>query len=305
MADITDVCEIMLGIAGTALYPVPPAPGDTAPDSVAGRPARLYQGWPVPAQLDSDLKGLHPETKQPYKTDTAGNPVPIFHVSVYPAAVIAASSGVGQVFEPPYVIRPAVHGLSATISGQTVTLAGEPTPGEYVTLICDGKRIFSRVGTTADLICEALAQDAVQAYPGTTHAGASITLPGTHEILVRIGAAARMGKVLHRQRQRVLVTVWAPDHVTRTEAIKAIDVALKQNLRITLPDQSQAILTYESTFTTDHWETVTVYRRDLTFAAEFATIEEFEAFEVTAFSVAADLPNMSQTPVLALPPTAA
>jgi hypothetical protein len=305
MADITDVCEVILGIAGTALYPVPPTQADGIKDSIAGRPARLYQGWPVPAQLDADLKGIDAETGQAFKLDQAGNPVPIFHVSVYPASVIAASAGVAQVFEKPYVVRPAVHGISATIAGDTVTLSGQPTPDEFVTLVVDGKRIYSRLGTTADLICEALANDAAADYPGASHSGASVTVPGSHEIIVRVGAAALMGQVLHRQRQRVLVTVWAPDHVTRTEAIKAIDVALKQNLRITLPDQSQAILTYESTFTTDHWETVTVYRRDLTFAAEFATIEEYEAHEITAFGVSAELPNMGQTPILGLPTTAA
>lgn len=284
MADISDVSTVLLGVAGAALYPVPPTAADGIANSIAGIPARLYEGWPLPSQLDADLKGIDKDGIA-YKVDGAGQPVPLMHVSVYPEATIAASASVAQVSEPAFVIEPAVHGVTATVSGdgQTVTLSGTPTATEYVSLNVDGRFIYSRLGTTTDVIIAALLADIVADFPAATASGHSLTIPNAIDITVRIGAAGLMGRILHRQRQRVKVSVWAPDHAVRTKAAEAIDVAMKQNMRLALPDTSQAILTYESTFLTDHWETVGVYRRDLIYSVEFATIEKFTAYEVTAF----------------------
>ena len=283
MADISDISATLLALAGAALYPVPPAADDGYALSVVGLPVRLYEGWPLPALLDADLKGLDADGNV-LKAGETGNAIPVMHVTVYPGPTQAASASVAQIFEPPVVVVPAVHGLTAVVSDdQTrLTLTGTPSDSEYVTVVVDNRAIYSRVGVTATAILDALLADVLADFPSATLSGSTLIIPGAHEMVVKLGAKARMSQILHRQRQRVVIIIWAPDNAARNAAATAIDVALKQNLRLTLPDASQAILTYDSTFVTDHWETVGVYRRDLTFSAEFATTETFDAYEVTA-----------------------
>ena len=91
-----------------------------------------------------------------------------------------------------------------------------------------------------------------------------------------------MGQAIHRQRQSIMITIWAPDPARRTSIASLIDVEMKKNYRFTLPDTSQATMTYEKTNQIDDHQTVSVYRRDLIYAVEYATIETFTAYEVTA-----------------------
>ena len=51
MADVSDVCNALVTLAAQAVYP-----NGTGQASIANTGVRLFQGWPLPQQLDADLK---------------------------------------------------------------------------------------------------------------------------------------------------------------------------------------------------------------------------------------------------------
>jgi hypothetical protein len=260
VADLSDITAALATLAASAVYPNGvPSPSVTAKD------CRIFEGWPIAEQLDADVG--------------AG----ISNVSIFPSAGSSAASV--QVFEPEIVVAPAVHGLTASIAGNVISLAGTPSAGEYVTVIADGAHIYSRVGASASAICAALKADAVADYPSASNSGATLTIPAG-ELNVRIGSPCTMGKLLHRQKQMIMVSIWAPNHSDRAKLSGAIDIVMKQNLRLILSDGSQAIMTYDRTHEFNSYELLTVYRRDLVYSVEYGTMETFTAYEVTAASIA-------------------
>ena len=258
MADLSEITAYFASTIAAALYPHAASP-------VFTESAKVYEGWPNSTALDADM--------------IAG----VVHVTVFP---MPGSTGrAAQILDESHVIAPAVHGLSASIAGQAVTFAGAPGAGEYATLICDGKHIYSRSGTTLAAILAALAADAGADYAGVTTTSNSITVPASL-IVARIGAPATMGRVTWRQRHQIMITIWANTPTARSGFAGFIDGLIKQNNVITLPDTSQALVTYDRTNTDDKRENALVYRRDLVFTVEYATVEQFQAYEVT--SVTAD-----------------
>ena len=84
-----------------------------------------------------------------------------------------------------------------------------------------------------------------------------------------------------------MVSVWAPDHNSRSVISAAIDVALKNNIIITIPvDGSDAKITYNRTNVLDQKQDVTVYRRDLVYEIDYATVETFPGTIVTSSNIA-------------------
>lgn len=273
MADLSDVSTALAQIVAAAIYP-----NGTSQPSVTGNPVRIYEGWPQASQLDFDMAGRKLSADGTTTIETGLGPVP--NVSIFPMQ--GATAVTFQVLNEPYVLVPPVHNLSAAIVAPTITVSGTPGLGEYVTIIADLRRIYSRNGATLTEILTALAADAAPDYPGASSTATTVTLPGAQEIMVRIGASCTMGQTTHRQKQALMVTIWAPDPATRSRLSAPIDVAIKAQLRLTLPDTSQAIITYDRVMQSDNWETVAVYRRDLIYNVEYATLETWTAYEVTS-----------------------
>ena len=59
------------------------------------------------------------------------------------------------------------------------------------------------------------------------------------------------GKITHRQRHPVMVTVWAPNETARAALAKAIDVQIKAKNKVSMPDTSQALVIYNRTSVSD------------------------------------------------------
>lgn len=272
MADLSHVTAAILDLAVAAVYP-----NGTAQPSVVNAPVRLFEGWPLASQLELDMQGL----KLAAAGGTEANGVgPISNVSVFPMAGGGAQTF--QVLDKPYEIVPPAYGLTPSVADGTLTLAGTPSQGEFVTLNVENRRVYSRGGATAADICAALLPDVQVDYPSASANGATLTIPGVESIIVRQGAPATMGQVTHRQRHTIIVSVWAPTPALRSSLGASIDAALKTSLRITLPDTSQAIMVYDRTLQSDNFETMTVYRRDLYYSVEYATLETWTAYVVTS-----------------------
>ena len=276
MADLTDVTALLANLAEQAIYP-----NGTGQPSVANMDVRVYEGWPISAQLDLDMAGQILTGTPPMPHPRPGGKVA--NVSVYPMP--GATANVFQILDDTYTIVNPNYGLAAPIvNGNEITVTGAPVPGEYLTIILDNLNVASSSQPTlVGILNDLVAQVKTLGYNDTTTDGvSSITINGWAYMTVRQGSVGTLAKVTHRQRQGVMVTVWAPDHVTRTTLAAAIDVLVKQNLVNSLPDTSQCVLTYDRTNLSDEMQAQTIYRRDLVYEAEYATLQQFPGYVITS-----------------------
>lgn len=277
MADLTDVETAIANIVSAAIYPNGTGQPSILPNAAS---ARIARGWPLPATLDADL--------------AAGNA----QITVYPLG--GSATPTYQIQDQTYTISPAAINLAVTITGPAVTVSGggtvvnvsgQPATGEYLTLVCDKSHVYSRSGSTAAAIISALLTDVQADYPAATATSSSITVPVNAYLEVRQGGVATLGKVIHRQRHAIMVSVWAPNDAVRTAAASAADIALKENIKIAMPDTSQCILRYLRTMSSDQQEKAMIYRRDLIYDVEFATVQQFPGYVITSTKTSISDPN--------------
>ena len=258
MADLSDVEAALVNIIGATIYPN----GISQPSSLPGATSvRIDRGWPLPATLDADI--------------AAG----IAEVTVFPMP--GTGTKTYQIQDQTYVVTPVSYGMSVSVNGNTITVSGQPNTGEYLTLICDGSFVYSLTGATTVALLAALATAAQANYPSASSNSTTLTVPTGHSLVVRKGGVATLGKVIHRQIQSIMVTVWAPTDAVRSAAASVIDIAIKENLKITMPDTSQAIVRYSRTNVTDDKQKAAIYRRDLIYDVEYATLQQFPGYVVT------------------------
>ena len=263
MADLSDVTAYLASTIAALIYP-----NGTASPSVINAPVKVFEGWPVPDVLEADLKNG------------------VSSVSIFPMQ--GSTATVFQQLDLPYLITPPVHALTLGIASNVVTVTGTPASGQYVTVKVNSRQVYSRVGTTAAAILAALQADIVVDYPGTTATATTLTIIGATQLSVLQGAPATMAQVTHRQKQSIMVTVWAPDPQKRSALCNAIDIGVKGQIRATLADTSEAIILYEKTNVIDDFQAMASYRRDLIYTAEYATLDTFTVYEVTSVTETID-----------------
>lgn len=276
MADLSDVTRMIETLATQAVYP-----NGTSQPSVAHMDVRIYEGWPIPAQLDLDVAGQVLTGTPPMPHPRPGGKVA--NVSVYPMP--GAAANVFQILDDTYTIIDPNYGLTApTVVDDKITVTGTPVPGEYLTVILDNTNTASSSQPTLPAILNDLVAqiNAFGIYDVSTDGVSSLTIDGWAYMTVRQGSVGTLAKVTHRQRQGVMVTVWAPDHVSRATLAAAIDVLFKENVVVSLPDTSQMVLTYNRTSTSDEMQAQTIYRRDLIYEAEYATLQQFPGYVITS-----------------------
>jgi hypothetical protein len=174
MADLSDVTAYLAQRAASAVYPN----GTTSP-SVAGMDCLIYEGWPLGDQLDLDING---QERNAAGTTVARPGGPRANVSIYPMPGTGAT--VYQIQDhTKTIVEPAI-GLTATLSGDTVTVSGTSKPGEYITIIADDAYIYSETGANAAAILAALATAAQANYPGASSTATTLTIPAGHSIVM-------------------------------------------------------------------------------------------------------------------------
>jgi hypothetical protein len=262
VADLSDCMSKIADLATIACYP-----NGTSSPSVTTRRIFVMQGWPKPQDMDTAMA----------QDDVL--------VNVY--AIQGSTGTVPQVFAKPQIIVPALSGLSATIddvTGTIVTLSGTPQVGEYVTAIVDN-RSYSYVYATGNVVADyatGLAALIRADYPLARSDGSSFTVPGSNSVVIRIAAPTTLGRTIHRQTQQIRIVVWANNPTDRNTVSAAIDVFLKQNLKISFADTSEAIVNYQGTYLDDNLQNSGEWRRDLIFTVTYATVERFPGYKVTS-----------------------
>lgn len=261
MADVSDVANTLVGLAASAVYP-----NGTGQASVTGAGIRVYQGWPVPQSLDADLK------------------VGICHVSVFARPEERNVSRYPQDWQQKTVNAPT---LTASIAGQTITIAGTipPTNNPHnIAVLVNGKPYVYAVQTSDTLasIATALSALIAVAIPGTTSAGTVVTVAAAGRIAAaRVGVTGTAIRELRRQERLFQITVWADTPGHRDSAAQAIDVSLAATNFLTLPDGTAGRLIYKSSTVTDDYQKDKLYRRDLFYTVEYATTQTETETQIT------------------------
>lgn len=264
MADQVDVENALQALIVAAVYPS----GTTAPSIIAAD-TFIYRGWPKSAQLDADL--------------AAGK----CHVSIFPPPGMERNTT--RYNEDDVDIAPPAKTLTALVSGDQVTIGGTVSTPLNVIVLAGGRYAFSyvvQVSDTPSSIAAALAALIAVAFPGTSAAGAIITVAGKPGILqARLAGQGQSWQELGRQEKTFMITCWCSTPEQRDQIAPAIDIALRKLNFITLPDQGAARLRYGSTRSSDEGEKVQIYRRDLLYTVEYATSLVTPAYEVGAVGV--------------------
>lgn len=275
MADITDVTAYLAQQALVATYP-----NGTSQPSVANMDVRIFEGWPLPDQVELDLSGK--------VKDATGNLVareggPVCNVSIFPWGI---AGGVPyQILDHTYTISEPAVTTTVAVTDQVITVSGTLSPGEFLTVVLDDAVICSQTGANVAAMLAALAAQAVAAGYSATATATTLTIPFVFSMTVRQGGKGVAGKVTRRQCQHVMVTVWAPSPTVRTALASAIDNVIKQTIKPSMPDTSQAIVRYHGTYLNDDKQVTGVYRRDLIYDIEYATVEKFDIFTITSTQV--------------------
>jgi hypothetical protein len=297
MADISDITALLATRATTAVYP-----NGTSQPSVANMDVLIHEGWPIAEQLTLDLRGLEVrfegQTPTPRKTGKRA------HVSIFP---VPGGSTPYQILFPPrqQVIQEPTINCTVAVSGNAITYTGTPALGEILTIVADHTAfsVNAAAGATNVSMLQALLAKVQVTFPSASLSGDVLTVPFQFEMTVRQGGMGLLGRVTHRECQRVWVTVWAPDPTTRSTLAKAVDVEIKKRVIVTLPDTSQAKIIYTGTNIFDDRQNEGLYRRDLTYDAEFATLETTPAFTITTVGIT--IQGNAASPLPAVPDTTA
>lgn len=254
MADLSDVQDALASMIGAAIYPNGPAQ-----PSAVGVPAKIYPGWPTPADLNPDL--------------AAG----ICHVSIFPTQAEqrkpVTSSEWQQQAAP-------TQTLAIGQLGQVLTITGTVSTPQNVMLRVSGVDYAYAVqaGDTLASIASALAAR----VPGATASGAQVTIPTSGRIqAARVGASGVLVREIGRQERVFRISVWSDTPANRNALAGLIDASLRAVSSLLMPDQFRARLAYVRTAVIDAAQNEGVYRRDLDYAVEYSTTQTTTATQIT------------------------
>ncbi|MGI4776952.1 MAG: hypothetical protein ACRYGA_02345 [Janthinobacterium lividum] len=244
---MTDVSAALVGILASAIYP-----NGTAQPPVGGVPAKIYAGWPSPAELQADLKGKKA------------------HVTVWATPKVRVTTRRAVAWEQ--LVAP-VPTLAAAVAGTTVTLSGTVTLPQAVAMIVDGKDVAYGVQTGDTLASIAVALAAlISASQSASAAGGVITIPGARKVVARIVANGTSAAEVARELRVFTVSVWADCFDNRDPLAKVITPALALLTRIALPDGTTASVEYAGSRQIDTEQRQGIYRREIDLSIEYATI---------------------------------
>lgn len=265
MSDLSDVLNVIAAQCAGFVYP-----NGTANPPVAAAIVKIYPGWPTASSLDADLQSN------------------IVNVSIYPSG---PENNVTRYRPKAQVVGINAPTLTLTQEGNFVTVGGampSPFTPHNMAIIVAGQPFIYPVQPTDTLpsIATALASLIGAAYPGTSSGAMVVALPdGVIPSDARVGTTGKVTTEWERQAQRIQITVWAPDPVTRTTISAAIKTAFSRIAFLMMPDGYGARIKAVGTNLSDALEKSKVYRRDLFYEIEYATTITETAATVVALSI--------------------
>jgi hypothetical protein len=250
MADQSDVENALVAAITATLYP-----NGAAEASIIRKGSvtiRVYRGWPVSAALHADL--------------AAG----IVNVSVFPSGEPRDTTRYPTTWNVTTATTPT---LTVSATQTTVTFAGTTAAGQIAGIALDGTTYIYLVqaGDTTALVAAALAAQIIAAGQIVQISGAMLTIPAAAKLFARVEQAQNAFRETRRQKQSFRVSCWCPDPILRDQVAAAIDSAMANTSFLTLADGTSARITLAGGGSFDQSENATLYRRDLVYAADYAT----------------------------------
>lgn len=247
MADISDVENALASALTSILYP-----SGSAQSSIIGVLCRIYRGWPNSATLNADL--------------SAG----VVNITI----VTDNDSGkVTTRYLPEWTTTATPPGTTAAATRSTITISGNPFPGDVVGALIDGATYAYRIqaGDTPGLVASNLCQS-IQAARLATFQGSVISVPGAAAITVRVVCDNTTMSESRRQEKDVRIICWCPTPAVRDTVAVAIDSAINRLSFLPLPDATHARVTYRNTASYDQSQNALLYRRDIVYLIEYPSV---------------------------------
>lgn len=263
---LSDVRNGLVALCTQILYPN----GSANPSilSYNGNPLsfRIYAGWPVSENLDQDLENG------------------IVNISIWQSNDVRNISTLDESWD---IISQPVATLTATVSGQAVTIGGTVTAGESVGISISGTTYAYLVqsGDTLSIIASALAA----LIPGATAAGDVVTVSSVGNLVARIGVPTLVGKDVARQKQTFWVVCWANSPIARDLVVETLQAVLSDTFRIPLSDGSTANLEFVNDKPDDMLQKESLWRRDLYYSAIYSTVKTETVMTVVGTNTALSL----------------
>ncbi len=247
MADLSDVEQAFANTVTSILYP-----GGVTGLSIVGSLCRVYRGWPNPATLNADLNA---------------NAV---NVTI---DAVNDSGNTTTRYLPKWVSNVAIPGVSATTTASSITILGNPANGDLVGTVVDGIAFAYRVkpGDTPFLVASNL-NALIQSTRISTVEGNTITVPGARSIVARVVCDGIASFESRRQEKDLRITCWCSSPLTRDAVAAAIDSAFTTINFLSLLDKTRARVVYKTTTSYDQSQNALLYRRDLVYTVEYATV---------------------------------
>lgn len=308
MADISDIADTLIGIVAAIVYPN----GTANPPAAGCPPMVLYQGWPLPQQLQTDLQAgkahinvyprpeEHNVTRYPRAWRRGSYVAPTLTLTYAPPAPLLDESG--NELTDPATGDVLLSQSEVTIGGAV----GSPFTAQNLAVVVAGIPYVyaAQANDTPTSIATALATKIATGIPGTVSNAAVIALPiGVLVEATRVGGTGTLVAEVSRQDRLFQIGIWAPTPAFRTAIASAIDPVLKGMDFVSLPDGTFGRLIYKSSPMTDGLEKEQLYRRDLMYSVEYATLQTAPATEVVAVelaitpqTIAVDTPVPDSTP---------
>jgi hypothetical protein len=250
MADQSDVENALVAAISATLYP-----NGATETSIIGSGSvtiRVYRGWPVSTALHAALADG------------------IVNVSVFPSGAPRDTTRYPTAWN---VATATPSTLTVSVVNTTVTFAGTTAAGQMAGIAVDGATYVYLVqtGDTTALVAAALAAQLIAAGQIVQIAGASLTIPAASRLFARVEQAQNAFRETRRQKQSFRVSCWCPDPILRDQVAAAIDATMANTSFLTLADGTAARVTLAGGGSFDEFENATLYRRDLIYAADYAT----------------------------------
>ena len=243
MAELADIESVLVATIAQAVYP-----NGTAGASATGTPARIYRGWPIPNQLDADLK--------------AGT----VNISVYP--LDQERNLTKNPLDWIEVALPEVY-LTLTVAGNTVTVGGMVTCPLNASVTVNGTAYAYPLQATDTPTSVATALSALIG-PGSSSSGPVITIPNA-TISAAVGAVGGIVQEIRRQIKSFRISLWCSSPPIRDAMASAVDSALAQLSFVNLPDGTSGRILYVNTHIDDAPQKALLFRRDFVYSVEYST----------------------------------
>jgi len=253
MANVLDVADALVSLIASAIYP----DGTDNPSVFGGIDCKISSGWPMPAQLDTDL--------------SAG----LVNISVYNKPGMGRNVTVNGDQDWVQKIAP-VPTLTAVISGQTVTIGGTVSVPQLVAVLVQNKQYVYVVqsGDTLALVAQGVLALLQADYPSASRSGAVITMPSSANIkAARIGAEGASLRTHRRQEESFRIIIWSGSPALRATVAAFVEGVLAPVRFIPMPDHSVCRIVFTDSSYHDELQSTLIYRYDIGYKCTFSVVE--------------------------------